>query len=263
MYSNTGFPLSSRNLPDAIRPSWRLRRLADILLPMDDAYTALADALDRLPNGYPRTESGSRSRYSASSSPRRKRRSDRSSLGEATSPEEVAARTGAPLPRDAEVLLDLARRGLRWPGKDQPGNHFPPRALHRRHLRGAGRARSTTSSPTWSRTTWPRAAPRASWARCPRFTASFQRSGSVKIRVDPALRRREGSALERAGPSPSATASAARSRTCWASGSARPRCTICLSFSPVPRPPRPGRHLPGGSPGDPRPGRRGRRSCTR
>jgi electron transport complex protein RnfB len=87
----------------------------------DASYLSLAEALDRLPNGYPRTESGVELLI----------------LGKLFSPEEaslaatlgkdpetaeaVAERAGLPPADVRKRLMALARRGLVWPGKGERG----------------------------------------------------------------------------------------------------------------------------------------------
>ena len=78
----------------------------------------------RLPNGYPRTESGIEIQIL-----RKLFTEEEAALGslltrETTTPEEIAARTCAPLPQTRKRLLDLARKGLAWPGKDSRGTVF-------------------------------------------------------------------------------------------------------------------------------------------
>jgi len=92
---------------------------------MDDApYAALAAALDLLPNGYPRTESGVellilRKLFSP----------DEAALASLLglnheSAEALAGRTGLPAAELRQKLMGLARRGLIWPGKGERGLEF-------------------------------------------------------------------------------------------------------------------------------------------
>jgi Pyruvate/2-oxoacid:ferredoxin oxidoreductase delta subunit len=85
---------------------------------IDDVYARLADALGRLPNGFPRTGSGVELRI----------------LERICSPDEaalaclltgtpepaavIAARAGRPRREVRRALLELARRGIAWPDRD-------------------------------------------------------------------------------------------------------------------------------------------------
>jgi Na+-translocating ferredoxin:NAD+ oxidoreductase subunit B len=90
----------------------------------DSPYVSLAEALDRLPNGYPRTESGVellilRKLFS----------SDEAALAalltkDAQTAEAVAAVAGGTARETQKRLLGLVRKGLVWPGKDQRGMVF-------------------------------------------------------------------------------------------------------------------------------------------
>ncbi len=91
---------------------------------MSDAHAALAAALDALPNGYPRTESGIeililRKLFSP----------DEAALASLLTRDpqparDIAARLGAPEAETRRRLLDLARKGAAWPGKDARGLLF-------------------------------------------------------------------------------------------------------------------------------------------
>lgn len=91
---------------------------------MSDAYTALATALDRLPNGYPRTESGIellilRKLFSPEEA------ALACLLTEESRPvEDIAGQLGSPAAETRRRLLDLARKGAAWPGKDTRGLVF-------------------------------------------------------------------------------------------------------------------------------------------
>jgi len=90
----------------------------------DSPYVALASALDRLPNGYPRTESGVeililRKLFTPEEA------ALVALLGrEPVAPEAVAERAGAPMAEIRRRLLNLARRRLIWPGKGEGGLVF-------------------------------------------------------------------------------------------------------------------------------------------
>lgn len=88
------------------------------------AYEALAQALDRLPNGYPRTESGVeililRKIFSHQEA------ALAALLGTELEGEgSVAARAGLPVAAAHGALMEMARRGLVWPGKGNDGPAF-------------------------------------------------------------------------------------------------------------------------------------------
>jgi electron transport complex protein RnfB len=92
---------------------------------MDDApYAALAAALDTLPNGYPRTESGVELLIL-----RKLVSPDEAALAALLgrgyeSPDALAAQAGLPAAEVLRKLKDLARRGLVWPGKGERGLEF-------------------------------------------------------------------------------------------------------------------------------------------
>jgi electron transport complex protein RnfB len=85
--------------------------------PVDNVFSRLADALDRLPNGYPRTPSGVELRILTKLfSP------DEASLactmtGEPEPFDEIAARLGTPSGDIRRMLLSMAKKGLVWPSK--------------------------------------------------------------------------------------------------------------------------------------------------
>ncbi len=89
-----------------------------------DPYRALADALDRLPNGYPRTESGVeililRKLFTAGEARLA------SLLGrESESFEAIAARACRAGPDTRRQLIAMAKRGLVWPAKTDAGLCF-------------------------------------------------------------------------------------------------------------------------------------------
>jgi NAD-dependent dihydropyrimidine dehydrogenase PreA subunit len=79
-----------------------------------DVYEQLADALDRLPNGYPRTESGVEiAILKRIFTPEEAALAERLSA-EMESAEAVAARAGVPAEEVGRGLSDMARRGLVW-----------------------------------------------------------------------------------------------------------------------------------------------------
>jgi Na+-translocating ferredoxin:NAD+ oxidoreductase subunit B len=121
MYSNMAFRLSSRTSGER----WQLLlEPCAILAAMSDAHAALAAALDALPNGYPRTGSGVeililRRLFSPDEA------ALASLLGRDPQPvQAIAARLGAPETETRRRLLDLARKGAAWPGKDSRGLLF-------------------------------------------------------------------------------------------------------------------------------------------
>jgi Na+-translocating ferredoxin:NAD+ oxidoreductase subunit B len=90
----------------------------------DQPWLTLAAALDRLPNGYPRTESGIELLILERLFTR-----EEAALGSLLSRdpqtvEAVADRAGLEAAETRRRLLDIARKGLAWPGKDQRGLVF-------------------------------------------------------------------------------------------------------------------------------------------
>lgn len=90
----------------------------------DEKYAALADALDRLPNGFPRTESGIEILIL-----RKLLTTDDAALGsllskDAETAEAIAPRAGLPVPEARKRLLGLVRKGLAWTWKDERGMVF-------------------------------------------------------------------------------------------------------------------------------------------
>jgi electron transport complex protein RnfB len=90
----------------------------------EDTFRALADALDRLPNGFPRTATGIELRLLQKlCSP------EEASLAcimgrEPESFEAVAARAGIPAGQARKRLIGMARRGLVWPSRGEGGLRF-------------------------------------------------------------------------------------------------------------------------------------------
>ncbi len=90
----------------------------------DEHYLALASALDRLPNGFPRTESGVELLIL-----RKLFTPEDAALGsllrmQSETAEAVAQRTGLPAPETRKRLLGLVRKGLAWTWKDDRGMVF-------------------------------------------------------------------------------------------------------------------------------------------
>jgi Na+-translocating ferredoxin:NAD+ oxidoreductase subunit B len=90
----------------------------------DSPYAALALALDRLPNGYPRTDTGVEILIL-----RRIFSPEEAALAallgrEPVSPQAVAPRAGLEASEARRRLVDMARRGLVWPAKGDRGLAF-------------------------------------------------------------------------------------------------------------------------------------------
>jgi electron transport complex protein RnfB len=115
---------------------------------LPDQYRRLAEALDRLANGFPRTGSGIellvlRKIFSPEEA------GLACLLGErAESFVEIALRAGAPVPETRQKLFSMAKKGMVWPAKvgERLGFRLAPFVV------GIS-----------SRTTWPKAAPGRSW----------------------------------------------------------------------------------------------------
>jgi electron transport complex protein RnfB len=90
----------------------------------EEVFQALANALDRLPNGYPRTASGVellilKKIFTVEEA------ALASLLGrELESGESIAARAGIPVRKAVHLLLRMTKRGLLWAGKNEQGPAF-------------------------------------------------------------------------------------------------------------------------------------------
>jgi electron transport complex protein RnfB len=91
---------------------------------MRDAYHSLAAALDRLPNGYPRTESGIELLILQKLFSPEEAALASLLTGEMQPMQAIASRLGAPEAETRRRLLDLARKGAARPGKDSRGLLF-------------------------------------------------------------------------------------------------------------------------------------------
>jgi len=78
------------------------------------AYERLADALDRLPNGFPRTATGVEIRILKKIFSPQEASLASHLTGMLESPDEIAPRAGLPLEEAGKQLFQLARRGLVW-----------------------------------------------------------------------------------------------------------------------------------------------------
>lgn len=87
-------------------------------------WVSLAEALDRLPNGYPRTESGIELLILEKLFAAEDARLGSLLSRDPQTVEAVAARAGRAVAETRRMLLDLARKGLAWPGKDERGLVF-------------------------------------------------------------------------------------------------------------------------------------------
>ncbi len=135
----------------------------------DLVYEQLAEALDRLPNGFTRTASGIEIAILKKIFSPTTLSSPSSSSGEFEPADEIAGRAGVP-PEEAAGARSTWRGGA-WPGTRSARG--PPASGWRRSSSGSTRRRSsewTTSWPTWSRITWLTAAPPGSWGRSRRCT---------------------------------------------------------------------------------------------
>jgi electron transport complex protein RnfB len=80
----------------------------------DDAFERLADALDRLPNGFPRTDSGAEIRILKKIFSPEEAALAAGLTGNWETLDEIAARTGEPAGEISRPLFKLARRGAAW-----------------------------------------------------------------------------------------------------------------------------------------------------
>jgi Na+-translocating ferredoxin:NAD+ oxidoreductase subunit B len=85
--------------------------------PAESVFAQLADALDRLPNGYPRTPSGIELRILMKLFSREEASVACVMGGEPEPFEEIAERLGAPVGDTRRMLVAMAKRGLVWPSK--------------------------------------------------------------------------------------------------------------------------------------------------
>jgi NAD-dependent dihydropyrimidine dehydrogenase PreA subunit len=83
----------------------------------DDSYERLADALDRLPNGFPRTESGLEIRILEKICSPGEAALAGLLTGTPEPVEAIAVRAGKPTREVSRALFKLVRRGIAWPDK--------------------------------------------------------------------------------------------------------------------------------------------------
>lgn len=89
-----------------------------------DAYERLAAALDRLPNGYPRTPSGVELRILAKIMSPEEAALAATLVREYESVETIAARAGRPKGEATKLLMALVRRGAVWLERGADGTRF-------------------------------------------------------------------------------------------------------------------------------------------
>jgi Pyruvate/2-oxoacid:ferredoxin oxidoreductase delta subunit len=87
----------------------------------DTVYTQLADALDRLPNGYPRTESGVEIKILQKIFSPEEAALASQLTGKTEPLDVIAKRVGLPNDEAGNQLFKLVRRGMVWFGRDKEG----------------------------------------------------------------------------------------------------------------------------------------------
>jgi Na+-translocating ferredoxin:NAD+ oxidoreductase subunit B len=91
---------------------------------MSDPYAVLAQALDQLPNGYPRTDSGVEIQILQKLFSREEAALASLLTAEPQSVSAVASRMGSPESETSRRLFGLARKGAAWLGRDSRGVVF-------------------------------------------------------------------------------------------------------------------------------------------